>query len=565
MTLDVVLRGGDVVDGTGAPRRRADVGIKGGRIVRVGAVDEPAAREIDTTGKVVAPGFIDVHTHYDVQLLWDPYATPSPLHGVTTVIGGNCGVSIAPLEPGDDYILRMMAHVEGMPLESVLAGPAWDWSGFGEYLDRMEGHLGVNAGFLVGHSTVRRLVMGAQAVGNKATREQLDAMVAVMHEALAAGALGFSSALGEVETDGDGNPAPSRAAAPEEFLALAGACRAHEGTVLEFIPAMGEISDERMELMTGMSLAAGRPLNWNLLGSFSATEVYEQQLRATDHARRRGAEVVALTVPDVLRLRASNLLLTVAPWRDVAVLPDAERRAAAAEPARRAQISAAIDAAKEFLSALATPELLEFVGGPHRGRMVSAVAAEQGRDFVEVLLDEVLAPGELLDVVFPSLVPSMGVTDESWAARAAVWRDDRVLLGGSDAGAHLDLMCQANYPTALLGQSVRERGVLELEEAVRLITDAPARLFGLRHRGRVREGWHADLVVFDPATIGTEPALARYDLPAGGLRLYAESRGIEHVLVAGESIVERGALTAALPGTVLRSGRDTETVPIAAG
>jgi N-acyl-D-aspartate/D-glutamate deacylase len=565
MTLDVVLRGGDVVDGTGAPRQRADVGIKGGRIVRVGAVDEPAAREIDTTGKVVAPGFIDVHTHYDVQLLWDPYATPSPLHGVTTVIGGNCGVSIAPLEPGDDYILRMMAHVEGMPLESVLAGPAWDWSGFGEYLDRMEGHLGVNAGFLVGHSTVRRLVMGAQAVGNKATREQLDAMVAVMHEALAAGALGFSSALGEVETDGDGNPAPSRAAAPEEFLALAGACRAHEGTVLEFIPAMGEISDERMELMTGMSLAAGRPLNWNLLGSFSATEVYEQQLRATDHARRRGAEVVALTVPDVLRLRASNLLLTVAPWRDVAVLPDAERRAAAAEPARRAQISAAIDAAKEFLSALATPELLEFVGGPHRGRMVSAVAAEQGRDFVEVLLDEVLAPGELLDVVFPSLVPSMGVTDESWAARAAVWRDDRVLLGGSDAGAHLDLMCQANYPTALLGQSVRERGVLELEEAVRLITDAPARLFGLRHRGRVREGWHADLVVFDPATIGTEPALARYDLPAGGLRLYAESRGIEHVLVAGESIVERGALTAALPGTVLRSGRDTETVPIAAG
>jgi N-acyl-D-aspartate/D-glutamate deacylase len=197
--------------------------------------------------------------------------------------------------------------------------------------------------------------------------------------------------------------------------------------------------------------------------------------------------------------------------------------------------------------------------------MVSAVAAEQGRDFVEVLLDEVLAPGELLDVVFPSLVPSMGVTDESWAARAAVWRDDRVLLGGSDAGAHLDLMCQANYPTALLGQSVRERGVLELEEAVRLITDAPARLFGLRHRGRVHEGWHADLVVFDPATIGTEPALARYDLPAGGLRLYAESRGIEHVLVAGESIVERGALTAALPGTVLRSGRDTETVPIAAG
>jgi N-acyl-D-aspartate/D-glutamate deacylase len=320
-----------------------------------------------------------------------------------------------------------------------------------------------------------------------------------------------------------------------------------------------------MDLMTGMSLAAGRPLNWNLLGSFSATEVYEQQLSATDHARARGAEVVALTVPDVLRLRASTLLLTLPPWKDVAVLPEGERRAALADVERRAGISAAIDAAKEFLSALATPELLEFVGGPHKGRMVADVAAERGVDFVEVLLDDVLAPGELLDVVFPSLVPSMGVSDESWRARAQVWRDDRVLLGGSDAGAHLDLMCQANYTTALLGQSVRDRGVLALEEGVRLLTDVPARLFGLRERGRVAEGWHADLVVFDPATIDTEPAFARHDLPAGGLRLYAESKGIEYVLVAGEVIVDHGELTGAVPGTVLRSGRDTETVAIPAG
>jgi N-acyl-D-aspartate/D-glutamate deacylase len=177
----------------------------------------------------------------------------------------------------------------------------------------------------------------------------------------------------------------------------------------------------------------------------------------------------------------------------------------------------------------------------------------------------VLATGDLLDVVFPSLVPSMGVSDASWKARAEVWRDDRVLLGGSDAGAHLDLMCQANYTTAVLGQSVRERGVLGLEEAVRLLTDAPARLYGLRHRGRVAEGWHADLVVFDPATVGTEPALERHDLPAGGLRLYAESTGVEQVLVGGVPVVERGTLTDALPGTVLRSARDTETVPIPAG
>ena len=565
MTLDLVLRGGDVVNGTGAARRRADVGIRHGRIVAVGELDEPAERELDVTGRIVAPGFVDVHTHYDVQILWDPYATPSPLHGVTTVVGGNCCVSIAPLAPGDDYVLRMMAHVEGMPLESVLAGPAWDWQGFGEYLAAMEGRLGVNAGFLVGHSTIRRLVMGQQAVGHEATPEQLDAMVRVLHDSLAAGALGFSSALGDVEFDGDGNPAPSRAASTEEFLALAGACRDHEGTILEFIPAMGEISEQRMELMTGMSLAAGRPLNWNLLGSFSATEVFEQQLTATDHARARGAEVIALTVPDVLRLRGSTLLLTLGPWKEVAALPEAERRAAIADPDRRAAIRTAVDAAKQFLSALTTPELLEFVGGPHQGRMVADVATERGADFIDVLLDDVLAPGDPLDVVFPSLVPSMGVSPESWQERAKVWRDDRVLLGGSDAGAHLDLMCQANYTTAVLGQSVRERGVLGLEEAVRLLTDVPARLFGLRERGRIAEGWHADLVVFDPDTVGTEPALERHDLPAGGLRLYAESVGIEHVLVAGQAIVEHGKLTDALPGTVLRSGRDTETVTIPAG
>jgi N-acyl-D-aspartate/D-glutamate deacylase len=565
MTLDVLLVGGDVIDGTGAPRRRADVGIRDGRIVAVGTIDEPATTTIDATGLVVAPGFVDIHTHYDVQLLWDPWATPSPLHGVTTIVGGNCGVSIAPLEPGDDYVLRMMAHVEGMPLDSVLAGPSWDWRTFGDFLERLEGRLGVNAGFLVGHSTIRRLVMGEQAVGHHASPEQLDAMVDVLRRCLAEGALGFSSALGDTETDGDGNPAPSRHAATEEFLALAAALRHHDGTILEFIPAMGEIPQERIELMTDMSLAAGRPLNWNLLGSFSATEVYEQQLTATDHARSRGAEVVALTLPDVMRLRGTNMLTMLPAWRDVAGLPDEERRTAVRDQKTRDTIRATIDGAKQYLSALATPELLEIIDGPLAGRSVADVAAERGADFVDVLIDDVLATGDPIDVVFPSLVPSMGISAESWKARAEVWRDDRVILGGSDAGAHLDLMCQANYTTAVLGESVRERGVLGLEEAVHLLTDVPARLYGIKERGRVEPGWHADLVVFDPETVGSRPALERHDLPAGGLRLYAESTGVHHVLVAGVPVVEGGALTDATPGAVLRSGRDTETVAIPAG
>ena len=287
--LDLLVRGGRLVDGTGAPARPADVGVRAGRVVAVGTVDEPAARTIDADGLVVSPGFVDLHTHYDVQALWDPAVTPSPLHGVTTVIGGNCGFSIAPLGPEHvDYVMRMMARVEGMALDALEAGPAWDWRTFGEWLDRLDGRLAVNAGFLAGHSTMRRVVMGDDATTATATPDQIAEMVRLLHESLDAGALGFSSSLGEAHTDGDGRPVPSRAAGFEEFLALAGAVRDHAGTTLEFIAAMGEIPSDRAELMAEMSLAADRPLNWNLLGSLSPTEVYEQQLTSCDLAATKG-------------------------------------------------------------------------------------------------------------------------------------------------------------------------------------------------------------------------------------------------------------------------------------
>jgi N-acyl-D-aspartate/D-glutamate deacylase len=565
--LDVVLRGGTVVDGTGAAPRGADVGIRDGRIVVVGDVAEPAVRTIDCTGHVVCPGFVDVHTHYDAQLLWDPTASPSPLHGVTTVLAGNCGFSIAPLAPGDaEYVMRMMAVVEGIPLDALAGGGAWEWQGFSEYLARLDGNVAVNAGFLVGHSTVRRAVMGAEATQRAATADEIARMVALVDESIAAGALGLSSSLGEGHTDGDGQPVPSRAAAFEEFVALAGVLRDHPGTSLEFIPTVGPIAAERMELMADMSLAADRALNWNLLGSLASTEIYEQQLEASEVARRKGAHVVALTLPDILRMRASTVLETLPGWREVLELDVDGRRAAGGDPETRARLragaAAVVDQALGVLSDFSLMEVAEPTS-PWVGRGLAEVAGERGTDVVDVLIDVVLPDRLTLSMVLPSLTPSLGRSDEGWAARVAVWQDPRVVLGGSDAGAHLDLMCHANYPSVVLGEVVRDRGLLPIETAVRMMTEVPARLYGLRERGRVAEGWHADLVVFDPEVIGTDPAVLRHDLPGGGERLYAEARGIAHVLVAGREVVAGGAFTDERPGTVLRSGRDTETTTLA--
>jgi N-acyl-D-aspartate/D-glutamate deacylase len=493
------------------------------------------------------------------------------------VLAGNCGFSIAPLgsaEAADpasvagaaDYVKRMMAVVEGMPIAALEGGGEWSWTTFADYLDRLDVGVAVNAGFLVGHSTVRHVVMGDGATRDEATPEQLAAMARLVEASVAGGALGFSSSLGEGHTDGDGNPVPSRAAAFTEFVTLASAIREHEGTTLEIIPTVGPIPEDRMELMADMSLAADRPLNWNLLGSLASEEIYEQQLRASDLAAAKGAHVVALTLPDVMRMRASNVLPGLPGWGEVLALDETGRRAAIADPATRAALRAgAATVAERAMGVLADFNLMEVAdpGSEWVGRSLGDIATERGTDVIDVLIDVVLPERLTLYMVLPSLTPSLGRTDEGWAKRVDVWKDPRVMLGGSDAGAHLDLMCHANYPTVVLGEVVRDRGLLTVEEAVQLMTDRPARHYGLRERGRVVEGWHADLVVFDPETVGSEPAEVRRDLPGGGERLYATSRGVRHVFVGGREVVHAGAMTDERPGIVLRSGRDTETIRLA--
>lgn len=573
--LDILIEGGLVVDGTGAPGRRQPVGIRNGRIVLDASgkfAGEKATRTIDAGGLVVAPGFVDVHTHYDAQLQWDPTASPSPLHGVTSVFSGNCGFTLAPLsEANADYILRMMAVVEGMPLPALQAGVRWPWQGFGEWLDHLEGKLAINAGFLVGHSTLRMAAMGERARNEAATPQDLERMRALLHDALAGGGMGFSSSQIKAHVDGDRRPVPSRFAAEEELLALSAVLRDHPGTQLEIAceGAIRGFTSEDIALCASMSRLADRPLNWNTLGiNESNPNFHHQQLAAMERIAQQGGWAVPLVRPYEKGTRYSFLtgslgLPAIPYWEPYFQLAPDERIKAFAEPAVRERMRAGLMAMKTSGTLLVRSNWgtmrIESAGTAegqaHVGRSVGEVAAERGLDAFDTALD--LA---IIDRLHMTFMPIRKSSDELWRQRAELWQDPRVLLGASDAGAHLDTQCGAAYTTSFLAQGVREKQLLPLEEAVRLLADAPARLYGLRQRGRIAEGWHADLVLFDPARIAPGEEAVRADLPGGAARVYVDAVGIEHVLVNGVEVVRGDTLTGALPGTVVRSGKHTQTV-----
>lgn len=572
---DVSITGGTVVDGTGAPARRADVGIRNGRVVAVGRLEESARHTIDADGQVVAPGFIDLHTHYDAQAFWDTTLSPSPLHGVTTVIGGNCGFTIAPLADDGgpvsaedaDYLMRMLARVEGMPLESLQAGVPWDWSSTAEYLDRLDGTLMPNAGFLVGHSALRRVVMHGDATERPATPEELATMQRLLHEGLAAGGLGFSSTWSTSHNDHTGRPVPSRHATRDELVALCSVVRDHPGTTLEFIPAVGKFDTEVFELMGDMSAAADRPLNWNLLQVYAQNwDLVQHQLAGYDIAASRGGQVLALTLPDTFRLRLnliSGFILDILPgWDSLMALPKAEKIRQLSDPVLRAEwnrLAQSDEGPTRSIANWGSYVLLQTFAEANRsyeGRTVGDVAREQGRQPWDVLVDIALAD-DLRTVIASQ---DRGQDPATWQRRVEVWRDHRAIVGASDAGAHLDMIDSFSFSTTLLAKAVREHDLMPLEEAVTHLTDRPARLYGLRDRGRLTEGYYADVVVFDPATVGPSPVSVQFDLPAGAGRVYGGAEGIGHVLVNGVPCVEGTTLLDARPGSLIRSGRDTDTV-----
>ncbi|MBT2489069.1 D-aminoacylase [Streptomyces sp. ISL-96] len=576
--LDHLIRGATVVDGTGAPAYVADVGIREGRIAVIaapGTVDEAARTSENAQGFVLAPGFVDPHTHYDAQLFWDPYATPSLNHGVTTVVGGNCGFTLAPLHPDRpedaDYTRRMMSKVEGMSLVALEEGAPWNWHTFGEYLDALEGRIAVNAGFMVGHCALRRHVMGPDAVtGRQPTEQQMAHMLQLLHDAMDAGAWGLSTTQSSTHSDGDGRPVASRHAKPVELIALSRAVGQHEGTQLEAIVAgcLDQFTDDEIDLFVEMTTAAGRPLNWNVLTIDAAVPTrVPRQLQASERARRAGGRIVALTMPILTPMNMSLgtfcALNLIPGWGDILALPVAER----IEKLRDADVRREMLRRADSKEAGVFRRLANFeryvIGDTYSdanaglsGRVVRDIAAERGQDPFHCLV-EICANDHLRTVLWPMPADN---DPASWELRQRTWQHEDVLLGGSDAGAHLDRMCGAPYTTRFIGDCLRGRKLVPLEQAVKMLTDDPAQLFGLRERGRIEEGFHADLVLFDPERIAAGPATLVHDLPGDSPRLDSKAIGVVSVRVNGIEAIRDDQVTGAVPGTVLRSGRDTRTV-----
>jgi N-acyl-D-aspartate/D-glutamate deacylase len=538
-------------------------------VVAVGSIDETAGTTLDADGLVVSPGFVDPHTHYDAQLFWDPLATPSVWHGVTTVIGGNCGFTLAPLRVRDaDYTRRMMAQVEGMPLTALELGVPWSWESFGEYLDALDGSIAVNAGFMVGHSALRRYVMG-EDFSREATREELERIVTLFEQSVDDGGLGLSTSRSSTHIDGDGQPVPSRWASEVELLRLCGVLADRDGTSLELITegCIGRFNDDEVEFLAKMSTLANSPLNWNVLSASAAdAERVEHQLGPSRRAREVGGRVVALTMPVFADQNMSFLtycaLWIIPGWRDILNVEVPERIRRLRDPEVRARMLASakgsiLERMADFSNYI-IGDVFSEANEPYRNRVVGQIAAERGEDPFTTIVD-IVATDELRTVLWP--LPGSD-SDADWKLRQELWGNPDVLLGGSDAGAHLDRMLGSAYPTRFLADCLRGRRLASMSRAVQLMSDIPARLFGLTGRGRIAEGYQADLVLFDPETVGSSPTRTAFDLPGDNKRLLADPIGIKTVLVNGIQTLTDGNPTGDSPGIVLRSGRHTSNTTV---
>jgi len=558
MPYDLIIRDGMVVDGSGFSRYRADVAVMDGRIAEIGRIRGSARRTIDAEGRFVAPGIIDLHTHYDVQPFWDRLCTSSIWHGVTTVLTGNCGLTLAPLRPEHrETMLATFCCVEDLPVSALAAVLPWTWQSFDEFLKAIDIGLGVNMMPLVGHNPLRLSVMDGAAWDRAATPDETAAMQALLRAALEEGAWGWSTTNSPTHAGPQGQPVPTRLATDEERIALGRTLGEFNRGVIEILPpGAGRPTEADQQHLLDVAQASGRPVFF--LGFDATARSY------VEAAARQGAQLYNLlrVIPFNPRftLKRTTYFANLDVWDVAMAMPLDERVAYLADPGKRAELRQAAtqrqrrrpgvlgrlikwDAITVTKAALARNRALE-------GRSIADLAQTSGKHVADAILD--LAVEERLETEFllQSRPPAVDVELADYV------KTGHAIPSQTDAGAHLNTnFCTAGESSYVLGEWVRERQLLTLEDAIRRYTFQPARIMGLNDRGLVREGMVADLVVFDLDRINiTEDEITR-DGPSGSPRRVQRAEGVEHVIVGGEPVLDHGQHTGALPGRVLRAPR----------
>ncbi|HLG69343.1 MAG TPA: amidohydrolase family protein [Chloroflexota bacterium] len=564
MEHDLLIKNGLVVDGSGLPAYRADVGIRDGRIVEIGRLNTAsAARTIDADGLVVAPGFIDHHTHLDAQLLWDPYGTSAPEHGVTSVITGNCGLTLAPVAAGrEEDLVQSFVRVEAMPRKALEAGVPWGWHSFGDYLDALDGRVGVNVGVQVGHIAVRHQVMGDEATERSATPNEIERMRALVREAMLAGALGFSTNRNPRHMREDGKPVASRLADDDELFALCDVLAELNSGVIQTI--LGLSKPDHMAWYETLAQRTGRPVTWqSVQHRWIAPDMWREQLAGLDGIFGKGLQTYGLanTQPLMRRFALKNAQVfdEFPTWKTLMFLPETARKQAFASPETRAKLRAELDDPKpsNFHKRWDLVTIYRTRDERFQGKSVAELAAARGSSGLDAFLD--LSLEEDLETVFES-----ANTGGDPVAMGEILRDPHVLVGISDAGAHVQFGATFGYSTTLLGMWVRDRQIMSLEQAIHKLTFQVASVYDIRDRGLLRPGYAADLTLFDPATVKSgEPEWVE-DYPASTKRLIQRSEGLHYTIVNGRVICEDGRLSGDLPGQVLRGTAATGRIEAAA-
>lgn len=569
MDYDLIVRNGQVVDGTGLPRRRVDVGVKDGRIARIGRLEQATAREeIDAKGRIVAPGIVDAHTHYDPQITFDPYATMSCFHGVTTVLAGNCGFSAAPTRACDrDFMKGVFAKVEDMdPI--ALSGVAWeDFESFPEFMAMLKNRLGINFACYVGHTNIRRWVMGTDASERTATPEEISRMRGIVREAMTAGAAGLSSSFSPTHNDLTGKPVPSRLAEEEELLALAEEAGRHGAGSICFLPlgTTRGLTATDHEFITEIGRRSGLPVIIQGLGARSKVDVpgagWDDAVKSLDKAQAEGAPfysmLVARPFDRAVAFDETNHHWQGAPsWHKMTRLPIEDRRALLRDPAAREEMRHAIenynrDPAKG--TTLPAPQWpVVFI---EDSSSVPA-SAHQGRSIAELAEEKGVAPG---DYALDMALADDFATKLRWRMETGDWNDavrksqtdPRIIIGTSDGGAHLAKDDQSDWSSYFLATWVRERKIWSLEAGVSQLTHVPATLLGFHDRGTLHVGKWADIMIFDADEIGPLRKEFVRDLPGGVGRYKAYGRGVHATIVNGVPIVLEGELTGRMPGQIV--------------